>query len=140
MKTLKLKVCCQNLPTTLENVAVGPQQGKSVEVLVFCNEGQAEFCLDFRIKKNEKTGAPNFLGPFAQGSVADRFFYLVWLRADGEEMVRFARSKIKLKPICWEMLNQVGDGGEITAVINCQKEDGGLIFATVPQGNIEWQL
>lgn len=140
MNRFNLNVHCVNLPTELKNVAVGPQKGKEVDTFVYCGEGEAKFLIDFRVKKSDKTDKPNFLGTYAHGTVVDRFFYLVWMQADGEEMTRFARTKIKLSSISWELLNQIGENGKMTVTVNCQKEGGGLIFATPPQENIEWQV
>jgi len=51
-----------------------------------------------RVKQNEKTGMPNFLGEFAHGTADERFLYLS-LRGAGDTWQR--RIKVPLKSITW---------------------------------------
>ena len=82
---LKLKVICTELPGTRfedphahkpkikEPVYLGIQRGKEVIEQVSADRREVVFYPEFRVGE-KPDGAPNFLGPYAQGRPADRFF------------------------------------------------------------------
>lgn len=82
---LKLKVICTELPGTRfedphshepklkEPVYLGIQRDKEVVEQVPADRREVIFYPEFRVGE-KPDGAPNFLGPYAQGRPADRFF------------------------------------------------------------------
>ena len=87
-KRLKLKVVCTQLsgtrfedphshkPKIKEPVYLGIQCGKEVIDQVSADRREVVFYPEFKVGK-KPDGSPNFLGPYAQGRPADRFFYLI---------------------------------------------------------------
>lgn len=55
---------------------LGVQRELGMEQIVAGATGEAKFDLEFRVQDAE--GVPNFLGPYAQGTKVERFFYLAW--------------------------------------------------------------
>src|SRR5438132_13605878 len=86
---LTLEVICTDLPgirftdsydperRIREPVYLAIQKGSEVIDAVPADKKQVIFRPVFRIGK-QADGSPNFLGPFAQGSPQQRFFYLSW--------------------------------------------------------------
>ena len=78
---LHLSILCTELPgirlSCYEPVHLGIQRGKEVIDSVPADRKQATFDASFRVGR-QRDGSPNFLGPYAQGPVGDRFVYLSW--------------------------------------------------------------
>ena len=83
-KTLSVRVECENLPglrfvdtdgdgEVKEPVYLGVQNGKDMVAAVPADSQGAIFSISFKVSE-KKDGSPNFLGPYAQGKPADRFF------------------------------------------------------------------
>lgn len=64
---------------------------------ISANNNTAIFECAVRVKQNEKTGTPNFLGEFAHGTVDERFLYLTLRPTFGSGR----RIKVPLKTITW---------------------------------------
>jgi hypothetical protein len=122
--TLSVRVRCTELPgrrfcdpcregaATEESVFVGVQRGREVIEEVRADAGQASFLLDFRVG-SKKDGSPNFLGPFAQGPVDDRFFYISWgVGAAPGKTRMFRRLKVRLGHIAWPPIRRAAKSGE----------------------------
>ncbi len=61
-----------------------------------------------RIKRDNKTGAPNFLGSFVQGPAAERFIYIdIGTLAGQTETGWSRRLKVPLRGITWDMIDRV---------------------------------
>ena len=81
--------------------------------------GDVQFECECRVRRNQASRKPNFLGPFGHGGSADRFLYLSWRPKDwrpgGPEVPRstwLRRMKIRLGSITWPQVEQaVGDNG-----------------------------
>ncbi len=99
---IEIAVSCVDLPP---HCGAGPiylavQRGKEVVDITPASAGQADFRLSFRLEDRE--GAPNFLGPYAQGSADERFFYLSWGTGDSPAMFgMFRRLKVHLSTLTW---------------------------------------
>lgn len=68
--------------------------------------GEVWFECELRVKRDDKSGAPNFLDDFAHGTPAQRFIYLVLGYAQSGHYVGIKRWKIHLSPITWEQVEQ----------------------------------
>jgi len=75
--------------------------------------GDVHFECECRVRPNQATGEPNFLGPFVHGGTGDRFLYLSWRPKDwrpgGPEVPRWVclrRMKIRLGSITWPQIEQ----------------------------------
>src|SRR5262245_16143292 len=72
-------------------VYVGVQRGREVVDAVRADRQRVTFDLEFRVVKR-KDGSVNFLGPYAQGTPDDRFFFLSWgVRQKGKPFAMFRR-------------------------------------------------
>jgi len=60
-------------------VHLGIQRGQEVIDVIPADRKQAAFDASFRVGR-QRDGSPNFLGPYAQGPVGDRFVYESGLR------------------------------------------------------------
>ena len=79
-------------------------------------------------------GAPNFLGPYAQGPPAARFVYVNSGTLAGQaDSCWTRRAKIPLGGITWRMIQDASrTPGAIEAEIDGTARDGGPACATVP--------
>jgi hypothetical protein len=96
--------------------------------------GALTFDLGVRVAPG-KGGAPNFLGPYAQGTPADRFVYVnAGTYAGQAETCWSRRAKIKLGGIGWELVEEAlgTPGAVLEARIAGTGRDGGPCCATVP--------
>jgi hypothetical protein len=98
------------------------------------------FTPEFRVER-KKDGTPNFLGPFAQGTADDRFFYLSWGVKDprgGFDM--FRRLKIRLGHLSAARVERACRSGEpITVRLRLTDAKGGPLCATPRPPHIEWE-
>ena len=99
---------------------------------------------DFGVRVAEgKDGRPNFLGPFAQGTPADRFVYVNSGTYAGQTGTPWSRrAKLKLAGIGWEMVDDVlaTPGAVLEARIEGRAGDGGPCCATVPLLDGGWRV
>ena len=112
------------------------QKGKDELVDGVLSTGKdIEFSLSVRVKANAKTGAPNFLGEFAQGKPDERFFYIGVGQYAGQQGTEWARRvKIHLASITWAQIEAAtGDGKKaLHASYAATLPDGSPSCASVP--------
>jgi len=121
---VKVRVRCTELPgksfcdpcavgaPTLDSVFVGVQRDEQAIEEVRADARQASFLLDFRVG-SKKDGSPNFLGPFAQGPVDDRFFFISWGLGPAPGKTRmFRRLKVRLGHLAWPQIRGAAKSGE----------------------------
>lgn len=150
---LKIKVICEDLPgmefsttsggrsLTYENIHLGIQHGGEVIEAVPANRRRVVFEPQFRVSPmaGDKT---NFLGPFAKGTPAERFFYLSWgvKNADGSLTV-FRRAKIHLSHLQWSAVEQAIDSGrELSVTLSMTDKRGGPRCASIRGEGLRWQF
>jgi len=111
---LKVRVVCRKLPGSAwieqvkgepvrrEQIHLGLQRGEVIEDAVAVDAEPIVFEPLFTVRQ-QANGAPNFLGPYAKGTVAERFFYLMWTApaADGS-LALFRRVKVPLHHLSWD--------------------------------------
>lgn len=150
---LKVRVACTQLPgLTFRDgrdpvqpvktpVFVGIQLGKEVVEAVPANRRTAAFDAEFRVLP-AAGGATNFLGPFAQGTPDDRFFYLCWgVQEAGEPFAMFRRLKVRLSHLKWTVVKEaVRSGRPITVHLRLTDAKGGPLCATPPTSHIWWEV
>lgn len=120
------------------------QKGKT-EVVdpVTSNGDDVEFSLSFRVREHAKTGAPNFLGDYAQGTPNERFFYICIGQYAGQENTDWARkAKIHLSSITWNQINEVSSGTNrlLFASYEATLDDGSPSCASVPLIGGGWNV
>jgi hypothetical protein len=124
-----------------EPVYLGIQRGKEVVETVPADRRHATFAAEFRLGRN-RDGSPNFLGPYAQGTAADRFFYLSWgtMRRSGTfEM--FRRLKIRLGHLSWRKIRPaVARQMPIRVELRLTDAKGGPLCATPPATHVKWSV
>ena len=151
-RQLKLNVMCSQLPglrfvdpynhepRVKEPVYLGIQRGTDVIETVPANRHRVVFRPEFRIGKRPDE-SPNFLGPFAQGRPADRFFYLSWgVKREPEQFAMFRRLKIRLTHLEWPRIDRALDSGKpIVVRLKLTDEDGGPLCGTPDESRIKWE-
>jgi Family of unknown function (DUF5990) len=87
--------------------------------------GDIHFECECRVRRNARTGEPNFLGPFVQGEAAKRFIYLSWRPKgwrpgqpdSGATWVR--RMKVHLSSITWAQNRESNQAGQCVGGESC---------------------
>jgi hypothetical protein len=144
MSDITIRLRCRNLPGARvgESAAVrlGIQRGKEVVEDVSADAEEATFTAPLRIGGSPEAGPPNFLGPFAHGTVNDRFLYLCWgERTANGAWEGFGRAKIRLSPVTWEAITRAQEtGAEIEAVIDMTDARGAPVFASLSADRVQW--
>ena len=150
--TLRVKVVCTDLPGTRfrdpqdparpvkDPVFLGIQRGKEVIEQVSGDTKTATFTPEFRVER-KKDGTPNFLGPFAQGTADDRFFYLCWgVKRPTGGFDMFRRLKVRLGHLsATRVARACRSGAPITVRLRLTDAKGGPLCATPRPPNIEWE-
>jgi Family of unknown function (DUF5990) len=149
----RVKVRCTDLPglrftdpydhanPCKDPVHLGIQRGKEVIDVVPADRREATFVAEFRVGK-KKDGSPNFLGPYAQGTADDRFFYLSWgVRTPACAFAMFRRLKIRLGHLKWPELKRAAAAKKpIEVTLRLTDARGGPLCATPPATHIRWQI
>ena len=138
-----LKIRCYNLPGIQvgeRNAArLGIQRGKEVIEDVSADVDEATFFAPLRVEF-KGAGAANFLGPFAQGTPAERFVYLCWGERNGAHWEGFSRAKLQLLSIPHTLLSRASDTNTPLEVrVNMTDEKGKIICATIKEKQLCWQ-
>ena len=149
---LRVRVVCTDLPGTCfrdpqdparpvkDPVFLGIQRGKEVIEQVPGDTKTATFTPEFRVER-KKDGTPNFLGPFAQGTADDRFFYLCWgVKRPTGGFDMFRRLKVRLGHLPAPRVERACRSGEpVTVRMRLTDAKGGPLCATPRPPNIEWE-
>src|SRR5215468_4558258 len=150
-QVLRVRVVCSDLPgrrfrdpqrqhaPLREPVYLGIQRGREVVEQAPGDSKRATFLADFRVGR-QGDGSPNFLGPFAQGTPADRFFYLSWgVRKRSGQFEMFRRLKIRLGHLGWREIRQsIATRRPMTVKLRLTDRHGGPLCATPPESHIKW--
>lgn len=90
----------------------------------------------------QPNGAPNFLGPFAQGPPSARFVYVNSGTYAGQtESCWSRRAKVPLTSITWSLIEEAQRAGRAIEVeFNGTGRDGGPTCATVKLGDHGWHV
>lgn len=128
----------------LPGVTYAVQRGKD-ELLPPSQAGAESLVFDLRIRVSARKadGAPNVLGPYAQGKPDDRFLYVNSGTMAGQQGTDWTRrAKIKTAGITWPLVERVvaTPGAVLEARIDGRAKDGGPCCATVPLVNGGWQV
>ena len=102
--------------------------------------GDLHFECDVRIRRQPRTGAPNFIGSFVHGPVTERFLYLSWRSlgwrpgsAEPSPPCWTRRMKIHLREITWPQIDSARkSGGCLQTMVDGIGRDGGPAIASVP--------
>jgi len=138
---LSIRITVVRPPT---GVAFRLQRGR-MELIAPTREAADEivFDLDVRVGGALADGRPNFLGPFTQGTPADRFVYVTSGASAGQAGSPWRRrAKVKLAGITREMVDAAlaEPGAVLEARIEGTARDGGPAAATVPLLDGGWRL
>jgi len=136
MAEIVVRIHCRNLPGRRfeERTAVrlGIQKGKVVIEDALADADSMTFIVPLRVGRNPKTGQPNFLGEFAQGTPNNRFIYLCWGERVGEDWDPFRRAKIRLDGLTWEQIQTAQTTGKpIDMTANMTDKKGGPACGSV---------
>jgi hypothetical protein len=150
---LKIKVICEDLPGTefldttggreciYKPVHLGIQRGIEVIEAVPANRKRVVFEPQFRVSPLPD-GKTNFLGPFAKGTPAERFFYLSWgVKNPFGTLTMFRRAKIHLSHLQWpEVKAAIDSGRQLSVTISMTDKRGGPRCASIRGEGLRWQL
>ncbi|MBN1582987.1 MAG: hypothetical protein JXA89_19920 [Anaerolineae bacterium] len=121
------------------HVRLGIQEGKIVVDDVPGSVPSAVFRFVLRVKAGPKNGAPNLLGPHAQGKPGQRFVYLCWGERRDNVWHGFRRAKVQLGHLSWDDIQCAVESGQpIRARISMTGTRGEPVAATVKPEQIEW--
>lgn len=101
------------------------------------------FDLSVRVSERKAGGAPNVLGPYAQGKPDDRFLYLnSGTMAGQKDSCWTRRAKIKTGGIHWKLIEQTlaTPGAVLEVVIDGRAKDGGPCCGTIPLVDGGWRV
>ena len=107
MAEIKIRLVLVDPPV---NVAFGIQKGRGAkyETVLVQLGGRSDLRFDFTLELKSMSGAPNFVGPFAQGPVSDRFVYVgVGTFAGQKDSPWSRRIKIPLSGITETLVREV---------------------------------
>ena len=137
-RIVELSIECIDLPAhdwgEHSEIRLGIQCGKDVVQEVKLPIESVVFHAELRVGNEPSQGPPNFLGPYAQGTVDDRFIYLCWGRRLGGAWVGFRRAKLKLTGLTWNNLQS----NRLHAKVRCTDAKGGPICATLKSEFVTW--
>jgi hypothetical protein len=140
-KLIPLRITLVNPP---KGVQFCLQKGKDELIDVVLSTGRnIEFSLTLRVRENAKTGVPNFLGEFAQGTAQQRFFYICVGQYAGQKNTEWARRvKIHLSTITWKQINAVlaNPKHALLAAYEATLPDGSPSCASVPLIGGGWRV
>lgn len=142
---LTIEVVCTELPgirfADYEPVYLGIQKGHDVIEAVPGDAKHAVFKPVFRILK-QADGSPNFLGPFAQGTPQQRFFYLSWgVMHENQRFEMFRRVKIHLSHLRWEHIQKaMSQGTALKVTLKATAAKGDPVCGSVRGAKIEWDI
>jgi hypothetical protein len=136
---LRLRIVVIDPPS---GVAFAVQRGRS-ELLPPARQTSEEMVFDFSVRVADPNGSePNFLGPYAQGPVGERFVYInSGQRAEEAQSCWDRRAKVHLRDIGWPLVKKaLASGGVLEARIEGTGRDGGPACATVPLLGGGWRF
>ncbi|HSF23333.1 MAG TPA: DUF5990 family protein [Blastocatellia bacterium] len=142
---LTIEVVCTELPgikfADYEPVYLGIQKGVDVIEAVPGDTKRVVFKPVFRIAK-QADGSPNFLGPFAQGTPQQRFFYLSWgVMHQDHRFEMFRRAKIHLSHLRWDQVRKaMSKGAPLKATLKLTGTKGDPVCGSVRSANIVWKV
>jgi hypothetical protein len=126
-----------------EGVSVAMQKGRD-GLVPPSRQTADETVFDFTVRVGaQPDGRPNFLGPFAQGTPADRFVYATWGKRAGQPDSHLdGRTKVKLGGITREMVDAAlaDPGAVLEARFAGAGRNGAPAYATVPLLDGGWRL
>lgn len=136
---------CSELPGTAAcgrtAVRLGIQRGAEVVDDVPADVPGVVFEAPLRVVRNEANGRPNFLGPYAHGTVQDRFLYLCWGERIAGGWDGFRRAKVPLKELSWEAVAaHVERGAPLVAELQLTDAKGEPLCASVKPSHHRWSL
>ena len=138
---IPLRIVVENPPA---GVAMQVQRGKDA-LLAPVSKSKDALTFDFtvRVAESSGSGAPNFLGEFAQGPKGGRFVYVNSGKRAGQHDVFWdRRAKITLQAITAAQVKMVlaSPGARLEARIEGTGRDGGPCCATVPLLEGGWRI
>jgi Family of unknown function (DUF5990) len=149
---LKIKVICEDLPSqqlpesvkgqsvVREQIHIGIQRGDQVVEAVPVDREGIVFEPSFVVSPLPY-GKTNFLGPYAKGTPAQRFFYLSWVVKDqAGNLTMFGRAKIQLSHLSWAQVEEaVGSGRGLTVAVSLTDQRGKPRCGTIQGDDVRWR-
>ena len=105
---LNLRIILQSPPPGVD-FALQKGSGNNFEIIQKQRSTSGDLHFAFTIKvKGDKKAAPNFLGPFVQGPVGERFVYIGIGKFAGQfDSLWDRRLKVPLRDISWNTIEQM---------------------------------
>jgi len=145
---LTVQLVCTGLPGTTfsdgknayENIHLGIQAGEAIINAVPGDARRAVFEPTFRVAPLPG-GKTNFLGPYAKGTPAERYFYLSWAEKKGGKLAMFRRAKIQLSHLPWSRVKKAVESGKPLKVeVSMTGKRGDPLCASVKPGVARWDV
>jgi hypothetical protein len=150
---LTIKVICEELPGTAyvgspatgmevgrQDIYLGIQHGDEMIQAAPATKKRIVFEPGFRVLQlpGDRT---NFLGPFAKGTPAQRFFYLSWaVKDDDGGFTVIGRTKVHLSHLRWSEIEQALETGKpLTVTLRLTDPRGRPRYASISAEEASWQ-
>ena len=116
---VNLQITCQHPPIDRGHFGL---QDKDQELHPPAHKEQGLWVFEctVRVKQNEKSGIPNFLGELAHGTPQERFLYLSLRPEAGPADAWIRRIKVPLKHITWEQVMAAAgqEGARLACIVD----------------------
>ena len=143
---LKINVVCEELPAPgveagRPDIYLGIQHKDEVIETAPITQKQIIFEPSFRVAQlpGDKV---NFLGPYAKGTPAERFFYLCWVVKDGAGGWNgIGRTKVHLSHLRWsDIAGSLETGKPLTVKLKLADDRGRPRYASIRGEEASWQI
>ncbi len=104
--------------------------------------GPVEFELEVTVRTSKNLPEPDFFGPYAQGTIGVRFFYLCIGKVEDRGDPRWSgRIKVPLVGIDWSMIEQAAKPNHfLFARYQASRPDGQPVYASVQLLDRGWAI
>jgi hypothetical protein len=151
-KELKIRVVCEELPGAAllgspasgveadrQDIYLGIQHGDEMIEAAPATRKRITFEPSFRVLRLPDDKA-NFLGPYAKGTPAQRFFYLTWAVKDGGDgFTVIGRTKVHLSHLRWSEIEEALETGKsLTVTLKLTDQRGRPRYASIRGEEATW--
>ena len=132
---------CRDKPIVYDPVHLGIQRGQEVIEAVPANQKRVVFEPSFRVAPLAD-GKTNFLGPFAEGTPQERFFYLSWVvKGANGQLTMFRRAKIHLSHLMWSQVEEAHHSGKpLSITLSMTDKRGGPRCGSIRCDGVRWHI
>lgn len=130
---------CERLPGNA-NLYLALQEGKDIVQEIPADSDQAVFRFALDVQFNPENDAPNFTGPYAQGTATSRFVYLCWGERRDGVWATVRRAKVPLSDLsAADVRAAIAINQPLRARISMTDTTGQPVAASLKPGQFVWE-